>query len=100
MTMRRYAPKQLHVFPESHPEYNNDTYVQTNLAIMNVYIKNLYFMRKQRSELYSIVDFFSNIGGLMGLCCGLSILSVVELGYFFTLRLFYNVRMDREEEAC
>ena len=30
--------------------------------------------------------FLANIGGLMGLCLGFSLLSVVELIYFFTLR--------------
>ena len=34
----------------------------------------------------SFILFLANIGGLMGLCLGFSLLSVVELIYFFTLR--------------
>ena len=55
-------------------------------------------MRKERGELYSFVELFSNIGGLLGLCMGFSALSLVEFAYFFTLRLFFNVKMSRREK--
>ncbi len=68
-----------------------------NIAILNVYFKNLHFMRQERGELFGFVDLFSNIGGLMGLCCGLSALSVVEVIYFFSIRLYFNRAMHRKE---
>ncbi len=62
-----------------HPEYDNDSYVEQNLALMHIYFKNLHFIRHQRGEFYSFVDFFSNVGGLIGLCLGVSAISVVEV---------------------
>lgn len=37
-------------------------------------------------------DFVSSCGGLLGLFMGVSVLSVVELIYFFTLRLCCKIR--------
>ncbi len=51
-----------------HPEYSNDSYVSNNLALMHIYFKKLHFIRHERGEFYGFVDFFSNIGGLLGLC--------------------------------
>ena len=53
-------------FAAAHPEYGEDEYVRDNLAVLHVYFEALQFMRKERSELYGITDFFSNIGGLGG----------------------------------
>ncbi len=85
-------------FAEANPEYLDDDYVENNLAVVNVYFKSLHFMRQERGELYGFVDLFSNIGGLMGLCCGFSALSVVELAYFFSLRLYFNIIMSHREK--
>lgn len=41
----------------------------------------------KRSQLYGPVDFLASYGGLMGLFMGVSILSIVEFVYFFTVRL-------------
>lgn len=41
----------------------------------------------QRSEVYGYTDFLANCGGLLGLFLGFSILSIVEIIYFLTLRL-------------
>ena len=83
---------------DANPKYSNDTYVQENLALFHVYFKKLHFMRHERAELYSAIDFFSNIGGLLGLCMGLSALSVAELIYFFTMRLLFNITRYRSEK--
>ena len=39
-------------------------------------------MRNERDELYGELDMISNIGGLLGLCMGFSMLSAVEMVYF------------------
>ena len=44
--------------------------MSNNLAVVHVYFKSLHFMRQERAELFGIVDFFSNVGGLLGLCMG------------------------------
>ncbi len=77
---------------EAHPEYNDSSYVENNLAVMHVYFKNLHFMQHNRGELFGPVDFVSNIGGLLGLCMGFSAISAVEFIYYFTMRLLLNVK--------
>ena len=86
-------------FPAKRPHFFNDTYVSNNLAAVHIYFKALHFMRQERAELFGIVDFFSNVGGLLGLCMGVSALSVVELVYFVTLRLGLNICLPRREDS-
>ena len=37
------------------------------------------------------IDLVSQIGGLLGLCLGFSLVSLVELVYWFTIRMAKNV---------
>lgn len=48
------------------------------------------FFAMKRTELYGLTDFMANCGGLLGLFMGVSILSFVEIFYFFTIRFFSN----------
>lgn len=85
-------PLRINRFSETHPNLLNETYVLDNVAIVNIFFKDQHFMRHERSELFGITDFFANIGGLMGLCMGFSILSLVEFLYFFSLRLILHIQ--------
>ena len=49
-----------------------------------------------RSELFGLFEFIGNCGGLMGLFMGVSFLSVIELIYYFTLRLACNLGCRRK----
>lgn len=53
------------------------------------------FFASRRSELYATTDFIANVGGIMGLFMGVSLLSIVEMVYFSTLRLGCNLRRRR-----
>ncbi len=79
---------------DKHPEYSNDTYVSSNLSVLHVYFKSMHFVGRLRSQTFGFVDFFSNVGGLLGLGCGLSIVSVAEVVYFFTLRVYYDKKLN------
>ena len=74
----------------TNPQYSNNSYVKENVSVLHIYFKALHFTSRQRKMLYNFVDFLSNIGGLLGLCCGFSLLSLVELGYFVTLKIYYR----------
>lgn len=50
------------------------------------------FITSRRSQLYGVTDFIANCGGIMGLFMGVSLLSIVEIVYFSTLRLGCNLR--------
>ena len=78
--------------------WDNDSYVANNLAGIHIYFKHLHFIRNERRQLFGTLDFFSNIGGLLGLCLGLSAISILEFLYFFTMRLFFNKRLNRKED--
>ncbi|XP_047992149.1 pickpocket protein 28-like isoform X1 [Leguminivora glycinivorella] len=52
-----------------------------------IFFKEAQFITSRRSELYGPTDFLANCGGLLGLFMGFSILSVVEILYFLSLRI-------------
>ncbi|KAF9799071.1 hypothetical protein SFRURICE_008581 [Spodoptera frugiperda] len=57
-----------------------------NYSKMEIYFKKPRFLSMRRSELFGIIDFLSNCGGLLGLFLGFSFLSLMEIIYFLTLR--------------
>ncbi|XP_059608088.1 pickpocket protein 28-like [Phlebotomus argentipes] len=53
-----------------------------------IYFNENKFYAMQRSELFGQTDFISSVGGFLGLFMGISVLSLVELIYFGTVRWF------------
>jgi hypothetical protein len=54
------------------------------------------FVTMERIIVFTIVDFLSCIGGILGLFAGISVLSLFEIFYFFSLRVFCEfVRVRR-----
>lgn len=41
-------------------------------------------------------DIVSNFGGILGLCLGFSIISMMEVVYFFSLKLYQNLFANRK----
>ena len=44
-------------------------------------------------------EFISNCGGLLGLFMGISVLSIVEMVYYFTFRLFFDLRRQERIQS-
>lgn len=59
---------------------------------MTVSFREPKIMALQRSASYTFTDFLAICGGLLGLFLGVSLLSIVEFIYYFTLRLFWSIR--------
>ncbi|KAL7010701.1 hypothetical protein ACKWTF_016843 [Chironomus riparius] len=57
------------------------------IASLKVFFKDSEFVPLKRFQLYGTVDFLANCGGLLGLFVGVSVLSIVEIFYYFILRL-------------
>jgi Amiloride-sensitive sodium channel len=57
---------------------------------ITLHLKDNQFMTSERSELYGATDFLANFGGLLGLFLGVSIISLLEIGYYCTIRLWCN----------
>jgi len=66
------------------------------MSRVSIFFKEAQFLTSRRSELYGTTDFLANCGGLLGLFMGVSMLSIVELIYFCTVRLISNLRMRRK----
>ncbi|XP_058464039.1 pickpocket protein 28-like [Malaya genurostris] len=67
-----------------------------HISRLGIYYKEAQFMASKRSELYGLTDFLANCGGLLGLCMGVSLLSLVELVYFCSVRPFVLGRNTKE----
>ncbi len=56
-------------------------YAEDNIAVIKIFVKDPYYTNIQRDEAMSTVSFVANAGGLMGLCVGLSFVSIFEIFY-------------------
>ncbi|XP_048479066.1 pickpocket protein 28-like [Plutella xylostella] len=78
----------------------NVTYLEGNdsveYSVIEVYYKQERFPSIRRSELFGVTDVVANCGGLLGLFLGFSFLSLVEIVYFTTLRLFCQIRRRKQ----
>jgi hypothetical protein len=64
-------------------------YARDNIARLTVYIKEPLYTQIKRDEQMSILSFIGNVGGLLGLCLGLSMISIFEM-FYFCLTLLIN----------
>lgn len=62
-----------------------------SVAALSVVFKEGKVGTTERSELYGLLEFIGNCGGVLGLLMGVSLLSIIELIYYFTLRLACDV---------
>jgi acid-sensing ion channel, other len=60
-------------------------------ASVSVYFGDDEYIAYRRYASYGTVTFLSNIGGLLGLFLGMSMLSIIETIYFFTLRFINDL---------
>ncbi|XP_052565712.1 pickpocket protein 28 isoform X2 [Culex pipiens pallens] len=74
-----------------------DAYARENIALLYIYFTETYFRSFTKGELVGFTDFVSNIGGLLGLFMGFSLISLAELLYFVTLRPLFARRRERKQ---
>ncbi|XP_039296208.1 pickpocket protein 28-like isoform X2 [Nilaparvata lugens] len=65
---------------------------------VTIYFKDPQFIATHRSALYGLYDFLGKCGGLLGLTNGFCILSLVEIIYYLTLRLYSNYFQEKKPE--
>lgn len=58
-------------------------YAKHNTLVLKMFIKDPYYTKIVRSEGMSVISFISTAGGLLGLCMGLSFVSIFEILYHF-----------------
>ena len=57
-------------------------YSKSNIAVLNIFIKDPFYSKIKRDEQMTTISFIGNAGGLMGLCLGLSMISIFEMFYY------------------
>ncbi|XP_049817271.1 pickpocket protein 28 isoform X2 [Aethina tumida] len=65
---------------------------EVEFASLTLFMKRNHLETKQRNEVYGFIDFLSGFGGLLGLFTGFSLLSLMEIVYFLSVRVFGNYR--------
>lgn len=60
------------------------------MTTLYVYFGEITVIRYRRDVFMSWDGLFASFGGIFSLCLGGSVLSLVEVGYFFTIRLVMN----------
>lgn len=64
----------------------NVNYIRDNLAIIHIFFIDNAYGGYTKSELIGFTEFLSNTGGLLGLFMGFSVISLIEIIYFLSLR--------------
>ena len=76
------------------PSFQN--YDERDLSLLHVYFKDKSIVQFNKDVIYTVEDLIAAFGGLVGLCTGLSLLSIAEFVYFFTLR--WGLQLCREKK--
>ncbi|XP_068147801.1 pickpocket protein 28 [Drosophila tropicalis] len=61
-------------------------YLRDNIAVMNVYYRESVYYGNMKNVYIGLTEFLSNIGGVMGLFMGFSVISLAEIFYFLILK--------------
>ena len=72
-----------------HPTYNA---FEKDIGTVNVFFGNAHSTKYIKKNRMSGFGFLSQVGGSVGLAMGISMISFVELIYWFTIRLFKDVK--------
>lgn len=66
-------------------------------ASISIVFKDQQYFASIRSELYGTMDFIAQAGGILGLFMGISMLNLVEIIYFATIRVIFRSK-DNDEK--
>ena len=78
---------------EMHPTY--DAFKQ-DIAMVNFHFDKTSGLQFKRAPRLTLLDFISQMGGLLGLGIGFSLVSGAEIIYWLTIRLFLNFKTYNE----
>ena len=72
---------------------NNSKYdaYEKDIAMVTFFFETPTLFEYTREERMTLIQYISQIGGLLGLCLGFSFISGVEIIYWMTIRLLRNV---------
>ena len=73
---------------EDSPKY--DAY-QKDIAMVTFFFERPTVFEYSRQVKMTLIGYISQMGGLLGLCLGFSLISLIEIMYWFTIRIVKNV---------
>lgn len=76
----------------------NASYIKDNIAIVHVALNENAYSGNTKNELIGFVEFLSYSGGLVSLFMGFSVISLVEIIYFLTLRPYCAAKRAEADE--
>ena len=65
---------------------------ETDIGIVNIFLGEKTILKYVTSNRMSTLEFIAQIGGSLGLSMGISIISIIEILYWFTFRFFHNAQ--------
>ena len=72
---------------------------EEDIAVLNVFFGNSFGTQYKTVLRMTNIEFLSLVGGNIGLAMGISLLSIVELIYWFTVKLFFNYWKNNSYES-
>ena len=79
------------VFTAKNEESSSYDAYEKDIAMVTFFFESTTAFEYSRDERMTLIQYISQIGGLMGLCIGFSFISAVEIVYWFTIRYFRNL---------
>ncbi|XP_017785353.1 PREDICTED: sodium channel protein Nach-like [Nicrophorus vespilloides] len=70
-----------------------------NQTSLRVFFGNIVFIKNNHTREFEFFSILALLGGLLGLFNGISILSLVEIMYWFVVRLFLQMKNARKEDT-
>ena len=66
-------------------------YAEQNFILLKYFIKDPYYTLIIRDESISLISYLGNVGGLLSLCMGLSLISIFEIFYHTFIPIFKKI---------
>ncbi|KAF2903799.1 hypothetical protein ILUMI_02376 [Ignelater luminosus] len=85
--------KQTKSWDEDDNEILESDYFRPHLTQLTVFFKDMQFITSERNEWQGYTDFWANIGGIIGLFTGFSFITMFEIFYYLSLRIYCNIKM-------
>ncbi len=67
------------------------SWIRKSFAMVNIYFENVNMYQKKQTAAYGVWDLFADVGGILGLWVGISVLTVTEFCVFFCKLLKISV---------
>ena len=88
---RSATQKGKEIFTVANQEENVYDAYEKDIATVTFFFESSNAFEFLRQSKTTMIDYISQVGGLLGLCMGFSFISVVEIFYWFTFRLVRNM---------